>query len=46
MSIHREENVDYKKNFDELLNSINEIEKVFKLPIIISTHPRTEKKTK
>ena len=44
MSIHREENVDYKKNFDELLNSINEIEKVFKLPIIISTHPRTEKK--
>ncbi len=44
MSIHREENVDYKKNFDKLLNSINEIEKVFKLPIIISTHPRTEKK--
>ena len=29
MSIHREENVDYKNNFDELLNSINEIEKVF-----------------
>ena len=46
VSIHREENVDYKKNFDKLLSSINEIEKVFKMPIFISTHPRTEKKLK
>ncbi len=46
VSIHREENVDYEKNFDKLLGSINEIEKVFKMPIFISTHPRTEKKLK
>ena len=46
VSIHREENVDYKKNFEKLLSSINEIEKVFKMPIFISTHPRTEKKLK
>ena len=46
MSIHREENIDNKENFAELLSSINEIERVFKLPIIISTHPRTEKKLK
>ena len=46
VSIHREENVDYEKNFEKLLGSINEIEKVFKMPIFISTHPRTEKKLK
>jgi len=46
MSIHREENVDSKENFNELLNSINEIERVFGMPVIISTHPRTEKKLK
>jgi UDP-N-acetylglucosamine 2-epimerase (non-hydrolysing) len=46
MSIHREENVDSKENFNQLLNSINEIEKVFGMPVIISTHPRTEKKLK
>ena len=46
MSIHREENVDNSKNFQELLNSIIEIESYFKIPIIISTHPRTEKKLK
>jgi len=46
ISIHREENVDYEKNFEKLLSSINEIEKVFKMPIFISTHPRTEKKLK
>jgi UDP-N-acetylglucosamine 2-epimerase (non-hydrolysing) len=44
MSIHREENVDSEKNFSDLLESIDEITKVYKLPIIISTHPRTRKK--
>ena len=44
MSIHREENVDSPKNFKDLLDSIEALTKIYKLPIIISTHPRTRKK--
>ena len=44
VSIHREENVDSKINFSKLLKTINEIETTYKIPIIISTHPRTKKK--
>ncbi len=44
VSIHREENVDDEKNFTSLINILNEISKNYGLPIIISTHPRTEKK--
>ena len=44
MSIHREENVDSPKNFDDLLEAIDEMTKVYKMPVIISTHPRTRKK--
>jgi UDP-N-acetylglucosamine 2-epimerase (non-hydrolysing) len=44
MSIHREENVDSPNNFNDLLESIDEISKKYKIPIIISTHPRTRKK--
>lgn len=44
MSIHREENVDSPKNFSDLLESIEELTKVYNFPIIISTHPRTRKK--
>jgi len=44
MSIHREENVDSPKNFNDLLESIEEISNQFGMPIIISTHPRTRKK--
>ena len=44
MSIHREENVDSPKNFSDLLESIDELTKKYKMPIIISTHPRTKKK--
>ena len=44
ISIHREENVDSVKNFSDFLDSIDEISKLYNLPIIISTHPRTRKK--
>ena len=44
MSIHREENVDSPKNFNDLLDSIEELTTKYKFPIIISTHPRTKKK--
>ena len=44
MSIHREENVDSPQNFNQLLESIESISSVYKMPIIVSTHPRTKNK--
>ena len=44
VSIHREENVDSEKNFYNLLDSLEAISAKFKLPVIVSTHPRTRKK--
>ena len=46
MSIHREENVDSPKNFNDLLESIDELTIKYNMPIIVSTHPRTRKKLK
>ena len=46
MSIHREENVDSPKNFNDLLESIEELTMKYNMPIIISTHPRTRNKLK
>ena len=43
VSVHREENVDNKDNFKELLASLNAIAKKFRTKIIVSTHPRTRK---
>ncbi|MFH1833022.1 MAG: UDP-N-acetylglucosamine 2-epimerase (non-hydrolyzing) [Candidatus Levyibacteriota bacterium] len=42
VSAHREENVDNPDNLKELVNSLNFIAKYYKLPIIISLHPRTK----
>jgi len=42
VSIHREENVDYKKNLENLLHSLNSVAEKYQLPIIVSTHPRTK----
>ncbi|WP_078129383.1 non-hydrolyzing UDP-N-acetylglucosamine 2-epimerase [Leptospira alexanderi] len=44
VSAHREENIDPDKNFSKLVDIINTIADVFKIPVIISTHPRTQKK--
>ncbi len=44
MSIHREENLDSPRNFKNLLESIEALTETYKMPIIISTHPRTRKK--
>jgi len=44
VSVHREENVDSDKNFLELVESLNTIAESYLLPIIISTHPRTQKR--
>jgi len=42
VSIHREENVDNPDNFNDLLESLSAIAEKYKLPIIVSTHPRTK----
>ncbi len=42
VSAHREENVDYKKNLNSLLISLNALAEKYKLPIVVSTHPRTK----
>jgi len=43
-SIHREENVDNKKNLESIFNSIIKLRKKIKLNVIFSSHPRIQKR--
>ena len=44
VSAHREENVDFIENLNDLLDSLNSICEKYSYPVIVSTHPRTRKK--
>ena len=44
VSVHREENVDNPENLQKILTILNTLAETYKLPVIVSTHPRTRKR--
>ncbi|MDD3693279.1 MAG: UDP-N-acetylglucosamine 2-epimerase (non-hydrolyzing) [Oscillospiraceae bacterium] len=43
VSAHREENIDDEDNFISLMNALNNIAQRYNMPVIYSTHPRSQK---
>ncbi len=44
VSTHREENVDTPENLRDLMETLNCLASTYNLPVIVSTHPRTQKR--
>ena len=44
VSAHREENIEAEKSFAKLVSVLNSVAEHKRLPVIVSTHPRTQKR--
>lgn len=42
-SAHREENIDIESNFFSLMNAVNSMAETYKMPVLYSCHPRSQK---
>ncbi len=44
ISSHREENIDSRSNFLNLIDTLNAVAEKYQFPVVVSTHPRTRKR--